>query len=119
MVLAQLAAAVGATFANGDTMGSMPSDFYAASVAAGNPLALEPEGGGALNTVAWTKLGWGYWGGPAVPDIDTWKWVEHRHITHICNRWGTAHTPTPSHTLDLQQALFNGIGFTAWESVWG
>ena len=111
--LAHLAAAVGAEFANGDTMGSMPQEFWAQSVAAGAPLALEPEGGGALETVAWTKMGWGYWDGDAIPQIDTWKWIERRHISHICNRWNT------QHTIDLQQALFNGNGFVAWENVWG
>ena len=112
-VLGELAAAVGAEFANGDTMALMPSEFWSKSVAAGAPLALEPEGGGVLESVAWTKMGWGYWSPDPIPQIDTWKWLEHRHISHICNRWNTAHT------IDLQQAFFNGIGFVSWESVWG
>jgi iron(II)-dependent oxidoreductase len=118
-VLASIAASIGADFANGDTMITMPGPFFADSEAAGAPLALQPEGGGALETLAWTKWGWGYWGAPTVPAVDSHKWVEHRHASQICNRWGTAHTPTPSHTLDLQQALFNGNGFVAWENIWG
>ena len=118
-VLASIAAAVGADFANGDTMGSMPAPFFADAAAAGAPLALQPEGGGSLETLAWSKWGWGYWGGAPIPSVDALKWVEHRHATQICNRWGTMHTPAPSHTLDLQHALFNGDGFVAWESIWG
>ena len=33
--------------------------------------------------------------------------------TQVCNRWAT------SHTTDLQQAFFNGVGFVSWENVWG
>jgi hypothetical protein len=88
-------------------------------VAAGAPLALQPEGGGDIGTLAWTKWGWGYWGAPPVPSVDALKWVEHRHASQICNRWGTAHSEAPSHILDLQQAFFNGNGFVSWESVWG
>lgn len=120
--LAQLAAAVGAEFVNGDTMALMPNAFFNASVIAGTPLALEPEGGATLDTISWTKMGWGYWvtgEAVSVPVVDTWKWVEHRHISHICNRWGTMNTQTPSHILDLQHAFFNGDGFVSWESVWG
>ncbi len=113
-VLAQLAAAVGVDFVNGDTMVVMDSAFWTDSVAAGNPLALQPEGGSALENLAWTKMGWGYWMNvfETVPIVDPWKFLEHRHITQICNRWAT------NHTLDLQRAFFNGDGFVPWESVW-
>ena len=108
-VLAELAAAVGADFANGDTMQYMDQDFWLDSVAAGRPLALQPEGGSALNNLNWTKMGWGYWPNDLgkVPVVDAWKVIEHRHITQICNRWNT------NHTVDLQQALFNGNGFVS------
>lgn len=62
-VLAQLAATVGADFANGDTMLYMDSEFWEQSVAAGRPLALQPEGGSALSNLNWTKMGWGCVGG--------------------------------------------------------
>ncbi len=115
MVLAQLAAAIGADFANGDTMVVMDETFWSASVGAGQPLALQPEGGSALSNLAWTKMGWGYWMNvfETIPIVDPWKVIEHRHITQICNRWAT------DHTLDLQHALFNGDGFVPWENVWG
>jgi hypothetical protein len=114
-VLAQLAATIGADFVNGDTMGEMPLSFWSASLAAGRPLALQPEGGSALDALAFNKFGWGYWMNvfETIPIVDPWKVIEHRHITQICNRWN-AH-----HTIDLQQAFFNGNGFVSWESVWG
>lgn len=39
----------------------MDSAFWTDSVAAGNPIALQPEGGSALENLAWTKMGWAYW----------------------------------------------------------
>ena len=112
VVLGQLAEAVGADFVNGDTMELMSASFFWDAVAAGNPVALQPEGGPILNSLSWTKMGWGYWDAE-VTDVDAWKTIEHRHVTQICNRWAT------SHTTDLQQAFFNGDGFVSWESVWG
>ena len=93
----------------------MDQAFWSESVAAGRPLALQPEGGSALTNLNWTKMGWGYWPDDfqRIPVVDTWKVIEHRHITQICNRWNT------NHTVDLQQAFFNGDGFVSWESVWG
>ena len=91
----------------------MDPTFWTESVKAGNPLALQPEGGPVLESLSYTKMGWGYWPAPFIPDVDTWKWLERRHITQICNRWAT------EHITDLQQALFNGDGFVSWESVWG
>lgn len=113
VVTAALTTAIGAVFVNGDTMTLMDPSFWSESVKAGNPLALQPEGGPVLESLAYTKMGWGYWPAPYIPDIDTWKWLERRHITQICNRWAV------DHTNDLQQAFFNGDGFVSWESVWG
>lgn len=96
-MLARTAVAVGADFLNGDTMNFMPRTFFDASVAAGRPLALQPEGGPSLQGLEWTKMGWGYWPQPFVPAVDMFKWVERRHMTQICNRWAT------NHTTDLQQ----------------
>jgi iron(II)-dependent oxidoreductase len=113
-VLAQLTATIGADFANGDTMGTMPESFWDASIAAGRPLALQPEGGGSIDSLAWDKAGWGYWPNDfgQIPVVDELKVVEHRHITMICNRWNV------NHTVDLQQAFFNGNGFVSWEVSW-
>ncbi len=46
---------------NGDTMGSVPEDFYRYSVEHfGRPIALEPEGGGGLDSMNWDTVGWGF-----------------------------------------------------------
>ena len=60
-VLTQLAATIGADFVNGDTMGEIPALFWNASLAAGRPLAFQPEGGSELDALAYDKMGWGYW----------------------------------------------------------
>jgi len=41
------------------------------------------------------------------------KWLEPRHIINIENRWSRARTN------DLQHAFFNGVGYVAWENVFG
>lgn len=113
-VLAQLAATIGADFVNGDTMSGIDSSFWNASVSAGRPLALQPEGGSLLSTLAYDKFGWGYWMNvfETIPIVDPWKVIEHRHITQICDRWAV------DHTTDLLRAFFNGDGFVTWENVW-
>lgn len=91
-------------------MGYMDATFFWDSVAAGNPLAFQPEGGPSLAGLPTTKLGWGYWPKTVAPmPVDAYKWLEARHATQICNRWAT------DHTFDLQQAHFNGLGFVSWE----
>jgi formylglycine-generating enzyme required for sulfatase activity len=112
-VLAQLGVALNADFVNGDTMSLMEAPFFYDSLAAGHPLALQPEGGPVLQSLQWSKMGWGYWPAPFIPDVDAWKFIETRHVTQICNRWAT------DHSTDIQQAVFNGDGFVSWESVWG
>lgn len=57
--MAALAVATHSDGFNGDTMGSIPLSFYEASVAAGRPLALEPEGGGSAESASWDVMGWG------------------------------------------------------------
>lgn len=120
--LADLTAAVGADWVNGDTMTFMSPDIFTDAIDGGHPVALQPEGGPELKSLNWTQLGWGYWSNPFVPGVDIGKWVVsgapdlepgRGHHTNICNRWET------NHTSDLQQAWFNGIGFVSWENVWG
>jgi len=41
-------------------MEGIPETFWDDSVAANHPLALEPEGGGTLASLNYTKMGWGY-----------------------------------------------------------
>ena len=115
--LAQVAAAVGLDFANGDGMDCLPRSFFDASVAAGQPLSFQPEAGSSIYSLPWIKNSWGEaWVGCAsgcVPPVAIDKWLETRHLTQVVNRWAT------DHTTDLMQAFFNGIGFVTWENVWG
>ena len=117
--LARLIVQTGAYGFNADTMGFVPEAFYAASVAAGRPAAIQAEDGGAWESLPYTTLGWGEsgWGGsslrPAAPRVATFKWLQRRRMTTVCRRWDTNRTDA------LQTAWFNGIGYTAWENVWG
>jgi len=118
--LAKLGAALSIDFLNGDTMGFMPEALFNATVAAGRPLALQPEGGPSLAGLEWTVMAWGEgwvhaptWKGPFIPDVDLFKWVERRHATQIVKRWATNRVD------DLQMAFFNGLSYVAWENVWG
>lgn len=58
-------------------------------------------------------MGWGYWSYPDTPSINTWKWLDSRRMTHVCERWSQDHQNA------LQFAWFNGVGFETWENVWG
>jgi gamma-glutamyl hercynylcysteine S-oxide synthase len=106
--------AVGADGINGDTLEGMPRNFLEASRSLGHPLALEPElGPGSEEMLTYNTLTWGYWNYTFVPSVSRFKWLEHRHMVNISDRW--AH----DHKDDLQEAFFNGIGFESWENVWG
>jgi len=79
-------------------------------------LVIEPEGDD-INYVEYDQMGWNYGfiyaNYPFIPPVIKEKWLEPRHMVHVCNRW--AH----DHTNDLQYAFFNGVGFETWENVWG
>eukprot|EP01084_Bolivina_argentea_P290188 498398_1 len=113
--MAQFLAETGGDGFNGDTMSSVPSDFYTYSRDKYNhPIAIEPEGGGTLQSMNWDTLGWGYWPeNNYKPNVGQWKWNDGRHMTNVCDRWAK------NHTNDLQHAYFNGVGFESWENVWG
>ena len=105
---------IGADGINGDTMDYMPQTFRAASDKGGHPLALEPEMSGDKDAgIMWNNLSWAYWKYGFVPTVSRWKWLESRHLEHVCRRWARDHTD------DLQYAFFNGVGFESWENVWG
>jgi len=99
---------------NGDTMNGIGPEFVAAADAVGHPLAFEPESGiENLTNIQTDLMSWGYWSRSHVPPVDRYKWVESRHLTHVCDRWA-------QNRIDgLQVAFFNGDGFESWENVWG
>jgi formylglycine-generating enzyme required for sulfatase activity len=111
---AKLMAEIGADGVNGDTFTGVPRAYRLASDATGHPVAFEPESppeeDGAL---AYNNQSWAYWNYPLVPMVSKLKWLEPRHMIHVCNRGARDHTD------DLQAAFFNGVGFESWENVWG
>ena len=112
--IAQTLKEVGADGVNGDTICGVPREYREASDATGHILAFEPENG--LNEEAelpWNNMSWGYWGRNPVPPVSHYKWLEPRHLVHVCNRWERHHVD------DLQLAFFNGTGFESWENIWG
>ena len=111
----------GADGINGDTLYTIPEAFSDEGVARGQRVALQPELGGSLGSLGWTTLGWGEAGGwssdalttsPA-PAVDLFKWLSPRRMTTVCRRWDQDRNDA------LQHAWFNGIGYVAWENVWG
>lgn len=111
---ARLLADVGADGINGDTCAGLPQAFLTAADAAGRPLALEPELSMQDDAMLqWNLQSWAYWDFPFVPRVSKWKWLEPRHLVHVCDRWATDRTDL------LQAAFFNGVGVESWENVWG
>jgi len=110
---AKLMAEIGADGINGDTMEGIPRAFRAASDKTGHPIALEPEGGPADEVLQWNSLTWGFWDYSFVPAVSRYKWLEHRHMVNMTDRWARDKTD------DLQTAFFNGIGYVSWENIWG
>jgi formylglycine-generating enzyme required for sulfatase activity len=109
----KLMAEIGADGINGDTFEGVPRAFRVASDATGHPIALEPEGGPADEAVQWNNLTWGYWDYGFVPGVSRYKWLEHRHMVNMTDRWARDKTE------DLHAAFFNGIGYVSWENIWG
>ena len=103
--------AIGADGINGDTMNNVPEAF--ADWQGRARFAIEPEDQGEYPSLQWTVMGWGYYTYPFIPTVDAWKWLEHRHLTNICERWSKNHNDA------IQFAFFNGAGFESWENVWG
>ncbi len=113
-ILAWLTNATNTDGFNGDTMGSVPEEFYQASLDVNHPLGIQPEGGGIEDSLNWDTMGWGYWNYDSVaPAVSKWKWLEPRFLTNVCDRWNKNKTD------NLQYAWFNGAGYETWENVWG
>ncbi|HKP66139.1 MAG TPA: formylglycine-generating enzyme family protein, partial [Casimicrobiaceae bacterium] len=115
-LMAELVAAVGADGINGDTYSGMPRAFFDACAKRGRAVVLEPESTAQAgdhilnwNVQSWSKKV----PQETIPAVLKLKWLEPRHIVNIENRWSR------DRNNDLQHMFFNGIGYTAWENVWG
>jgi formylglycine-generating enzyme required for sulfatase activity len=115
-LMADLVAAVGADGINGDTYSGMPRAFFDACAKRGHAVVLEPESTAQAgdhilnwNVQSWSKKV----PQETIPAVLKLKWLEPRHIVNIENRWSR------DRNNDLQHMFFNGIGYTAWENVWG
>jgi formylglycine-generating enzyme required for sulfatase activity len=114
--MADIVAAVGADGINGDTYSGVPRAFHVACEARGRAVVLQPESTAqagdhilSWNLQSWTKRV----PNESIPTVVKLKWVEPRHIVQIENRWSRERWS------DLQHAFFNGIGYVAWENVFG
>lgn len=113
--MAELLVVVGADGINGDTYNGVPRSFFDACVARGRPVVLQPESTiSAEEQLNWNVQSWGK-KVPAdiVPSVAKFKWLEPRHMINYENRWGR------DRNNDLQYVFFNGVGYNAWENIWG
>jgi gamma-glutamyl hercynylcysteine S-oxide synthase len=115
-LMAELVAATDADGINGDTYSGVPRSFFDACERRGRAVVLEPESTAqagdhilSWNVQSWTKK----IPTEVIPSVVKLKWLEPRHIVNIENRWSRERSG------DLQHMFFNGIGYTAWENVWG
>ena len=112
---------LGADGLNGDTMTGVTEDFFNNYKAVNYPVALQPEVNlSDLKMLEWNLASWGYffpdWGKlkyDHIPGVSVYKWLEPRHQVHITDRWAINKTES------LQYAFFNGVGYNAWENIWG
>ena len=106
---------LGADGLNGDTMWGVSDDFRDAADSLDYPVVLQPEVAiRDLKMVEWNLSSWGYfWNYTYTPGISIYKWLEPRHQVFETNRWEI------DKTNDLQYAFFNGVGYNAWENIWG
>ena len=107
---------IGADGLNGDTMYGIPEDFlWAKDGAIKYPLALEPEiNMKTLDMLQWNTMSWAYYDDYLkIPGVSLYKWLEPLHQPILNDRWAQNKTD------DLQYAWFNGMGYCAWENIWG
>ncbi|MGZ5200671.1 MAG: formylglycine-generating enzyme family protein [Telluria sp.] len=110
----ELARAVGADGINGDTYNGVPRAFLEAADRAGMALVYQPEGSLTSDELAqWNLQTWGKASTDIIPAVAKVKWLESRHMINVENRWCRDRTD------DLHYIFFNGVGYTAWENVWG
>ncbi|MDQ2778168.1 MAG: formylglycine-generating enzyme family protein, partial [Pseudomonadota bacterium] len=115
VAIADIVAAVGADGINGDTYNGVPRIFFETCDKAGHPVVLQPESTiSAEEALIWNLQSWGKKVPfDVVPSVAKWKWLEPRHMINVENRWGR------DRTNDYQYMFFNGVGYNAWENVWG
>ena len=113
--IAELVKAVGADGINGDTYNGVPRAFFDTCDALGCPVVLQPESTiSAEEQLIWNVQSWGKKApNEIIPPVAKFKWLEPRHMINYENRWGRERNH------DLQYIFFNGIGYNAWENVWG
>jgi len=114
--MADLVFATGADGINGDTYSGVPLAFHKACEARGRPVVLQPESTAQAgdHILSWNVQSWSKRiPDESIPTVVKLKWLEPRHIVNIENRWAR------NRTNDLQHAFFNGIGYVAWENVFG
>ena len=112
--IAQLMAEIGADGVNGDTFEGVPQKYRAASDATGHPVIFEPElAPNADEMLMYNNQSWNYWSYEFAPTASKLKWLEPRHVVHLCERWARKRID------QIQSAFFNGIGYVAWENIWG
>ena len=110
----RLARDVGADGVNGDTYNGVPRSFLVASQKLRHPLVFQPESAPyADEQLMWNNQTWGKTWTEVVPAVSKLKWLEPRHMINIENRWARDRTD------DFHYMWFNGIGYVAWENVWG
>jgi formylglycine-generating enzyme required for sulfatase activity len=121
MALAREVKELGADGLNGDTMDGVTLDFANAWESLHYPIALQPELRiKDLKMLEYNNMSWGYfwrqWDSADFgyqPGVSMYKWLQPKHQVHITDRWAV------NKTEDLQYAFFNGIGYNAWENIWG
>ena len=110
----RLAHEVGADGVNGDTYNGVPRAFLESSRRLKHPLVFQPESVPyADEQLMWNNQTWGKTWTEVVPAVAKLKWLEPRHMINIENRWARDRTD------DFHYMWFNGIGYVAWENVWG
>ena len=113
--IAAIVHAVGADGINGDTYNGVPRAFFDACLDLGHAVVLQPESTiSAEEALIWNVQSWGKKVPPdVIPTVAKFKWLEPRHMINVENRWSRERIN------DFQYLFFNGVGYNAWENVWG
>jgi formylglycine-generating enzyme required for sulfatase activity len=113
--IAGIVEAVGADGINGDTYNGVPRAFFDACERRGRYVVLQPESTiSCEEQLIWNVQSWGKKvPQDVVPVVAKFKWLEPRHMINIENRWSR------DRNNDFQYCFFNGVGYNAWENVWG